>query len=116
MRELIDARAVLFQSEDEGESLCIECAATREGGLAVLQESDGPLTLWCFEESPHRIETEVAPEDMGALLVHFRADNAGMLPAMLRMRFTGHESGQRIRRMLRGLQVPYRVYENAPVR
>ena len=54
--DLFDCGAVLFESQEGEEALRIECAVTPEGALEVMQESDGPLTSWCFEESPHRIE------------------------------------------------------------
>lgn len=112
MADLFGAETVLFESEEGGESLRIECAATEEGGLALMQESDGPLTRWCFEESPHRIETEVAADGACGLLEYFHLDDAEQLPAVLRMQYVGYDCGQRIRALMRRLEIPYRVIEN----
>ena len=57
--ELFDERVVLFQSDEGGEHLLVTCEPSGMGGLVVRQTSEGPLTQWCFEESPHVVETFV---------------------------------------------------------
>ena len=50
--ELFDDRVVLFESDEGGEYLLVTCEPSGMGGLVVRQTSEGPLTQWCFEESP----------------------------------------------------------------
>lgn len=113
MEERLDGtHAVLFESAGEDEALRIECAITREGGLVILQESDGPLTRWCFEESPHRIEVDVLPDQAKGLLAYFHLEDVAQLPPVLRLAYLGYDSGLRIRGLMRRLGVSYRVIEN----
>ncbi|MDO4437675.1 MAG: hypothetical protein Q4B77_06995 [Coriobacteriaceae bacterium] len=116
MMELFDCGAVLFESREGEESLRIECAVTPEGALEVLQESDGPLTSWCFEESPHRIEALVEPLDLKGLMEYLHADDPRQLPAILRFEYTGYDCFMRLRGLLKRLGVPYTVFEAAIVR
>lgn len=108
--------AVLYEAADDGERLRVECVVTDEGGLAIMQESEGPLTSFCFEESPHRIETEVPARGVRDLLEYFHLGAVAELPALLRMHYTGYDCARNIRRMMRGIEVPYIVYENVPAR
>ena len=69
--ELFDDRVVLFESDEGGEYLLVTCEPSGMGGLVVRQTSEGPLTQWCYEESPHVVETFVTHEGLvvaGALL------------------------------------------------
>ena len=68
--ELFDERVVLFQSDEGGEHLLVTCEPSGMGGLVVRQTSEGPLTQWCYEESPHVVETFVAHEAL-VVLEHF---------------------------------------------
>ena len=65
--ELFDERVVLFQSDEGGEHLLVTCEPSGMGGLVVRQTSEGPLTQWCYEESPHVVETFVAHEGLGSV-------------------------------------------------
>lgn len=113
---LNEASAVLFESGEDEESLVVECAVTAEGGLSLMQESDGPLTSWCFEESPHRIEVEVDPADACALAERMGLDEAGQLPAALRCEFTGYDCLREIRVLMKRAGIRYRVIEHPIVR
>ena len=68
--ELFDDRVVLFESDEGGEYLLVTCEPSGMGGLVVRQTSEGPLTQWCFEESPHVVETFVTHEAL-VVLEHF---------------------------------------------
>lgn len=109
MLDLFDCGAVLFESDQDEEALRIECAMTPEGALEVMQESDGPLTEWCFEETPHRIEAVVEPAELDALMEYFHVDEPYQLPAILRLEYTGYDCFLRLRALLRRLAVPYTV-------
>ena len=65
--ELFDDRVVLFESDEGGEYLLVTCEPSGMGGLVVRQTSEGPLTQWCFEESPHVVETFVMHDGLVAL-------------------------------------------------
>lgn len=108
--------AVLFESDADEEALRIECAVTGSGALEIMQESDGPLTAWCFEESPHRVEMEVEPSSVLGLLSYFHLDDAGKLPDMLSVTYAGYDGGQRIRALMKRLELPYAVIEHPIVR
>lgn len=114
MSDLFDCGAVLFESDVDEEGLRIECVVTPEGELRVLQESEGPLSEWCFEESPHRIETVVDADTTAGLLEYFHLDAPHQLPATLRMEYTGYDCARQIRSLMKRLEIPYRVVE-APV-
>lgn len=109
--DLFDCGAILYESQEGEEDLRIECAVTPEGALGVMQESAGPLTSWCFEESPHRIEAAVGPMEAERLLDYFHLDGAWQLPAVLRLEYTGPDCFQRLRSLFRGLAIPYAVFE-----
>lgn len=116
MLDLFDCGAMLFESDQDEEVLRIECAMTLEGALEVMQESDGPLTEWCFEETPHRIEAVVEPAELDALMEYFHVDEPYQLPAILRLEYTGYDCFLRLRALLRRLAVPYTVLEAAIAR
>lgn len=116
MENLERSCVVLFQSDANEEALRIECALTGDGGLAVLQESDGPLTSWCFEETPHRVETFLGPDAVCCLLEYFHLDDLEQLPAMLRAEYVGYDAGLRIRELARRLGLNYVVREHAIAR
>ena len=116
MVELFGASTVLFESGEGEEAVRIECAVREDGGMAVLQESDGPLTDWCFEETPHRVETVIGPLSVKGLMEYFHLESAVQVPAALRMQYVGYESARRIRELLRRLELPYEVVEELPAR
>ena len=116
MLDLFDCGAVLFESGEGEEGLRVECAVTPEGALSIVQVSEGPLSAWCFEESPHRIEVMVEPMEVERLMEYFHIDEPGQLPAVLRMEYTGYDCCQRIRALLRHLGISYDVEENEVVR
>lgn len=114
--DLFDCGAVLFESKEDEEDLRIECAVTPEGALEIMQESDGPLTAWCFEESPHRIEATVDPVEVERLLEYFHLDAPQHLPAVLRLEYTGCDCFQQVRALMRRLGIPYEVREERVTR
>lgn len=114
--DLFDCGAVLFESQEGEEALRIECAVTPEGALEVMQESDGPLTSWCFEESPHRIEVVVEPMEAERLLEYYHLDEPRQLPAVLRLEYTGFDCFQRLRSLFKRLAIPYVVFETEMTR
>lgn len=65
--DLFEERVVLFESDEGGEHLLVTCEPSGMGGLVVRQTSEGPLTQWCFEESPHVVETFVTHEGLATL-------------------------------------------------
>ena len=54
---------------------CIACAFTEEGQLEVMQVSEGPLTYWCFEESPHYVSTMFDREAIEGMLAYFHVED-----------------------------------------
>ena len=116
MMDLFECGAVLFESDVDEEGLRIECTVTPEGELRVLQESVGPLSEWCFEESPHRIETVAGAEATAGLLEYFHLDARHQLPAILRMEYTGYDCARQIRSLMKRLELPYRVLETPILR
>lgn len=62
--ELFDERVVMFESDEGGEYLLVTCEPSGMGGLVVRQTSEGPLTRWCYEESPHVVETLCHARDL----------------------------------------------------
>lgn len=109
--ELFNQEVMLFKSADDEEGLEVACTATDDGGLVVLQESDGPLTCWSFEESPHRVEVVVGPLEVRTLMGYFHVDHAWQLLLVLRMEFTGYDCRRQICSLLRYLELPYEVVE-----
>lgn len=109
--DVFNSRAVLFESGEEEEALRIECAITQEGALEIVQESAGPLTEWCFEETPHRISAFVNPTDVLKMLDYFHIDESRHLPLAIRLEYTGYDCFRRLRTLMRRLSVPYEVRE-----
>ena len=109
--DVFSQSVVLFESCEDDEALRVECTATAEGGLAILQECAGPLAEWCFDESPHRIEVSVEPVHARALMGHFSVDEPWQLPLALRATFSGSDCCLRIRRLMRYLELPCEVVE-----
>ena len=114
--ELFDERVVLFESEDEGERLLVTCEPNGSGGLLVRQESSGPLTRFCFEESPHVVETMISHDGLKALQTFYDVDTAVQVARMLSISFADYDCAQRIRSLLGELGAPYDVIERPIVR
>ena len=102
--ELFDERVVLFQSDEGGEHLLVTCEPSGMGGLVVRQTSEGPLTQWCYEESPHVVETFVAHE---ALVV----GTSNQVARMLSISFADYDCAQRVRSLLGELGAGFDVVE-----
>lgn len=109
--DVFDCGVVLFESGERGEGLRVGCAITPEGALEIVQESDGPLAKWCFEETPHCIGVVVGPADVSRLLEYFRLDNVQQLPPVLRLEFTGYGCFDRLRTLMKGLTISCEVHE-----
>lgn len=116
MMRKVDAGALLFESREDEEKLRITCAVTREGELLVKQVSDGDLTMWCFEESPHEVTVRVAATDVRPLEERFHVEGAAQLVAALAAAYSGYDASMRIRDAMRHLGVSYRVEERPIVR
>ena len=77
--------AMLFENEPDEERLKIEASLLGDGSLLIHQESEGDLTRWCFEESPHTVDTLVAAPAVRGLGEYFHVDifgdpNATLVP------------------------------------
>ena len=107
--------ALLYQSAEDEEKLTVACRYDA-GGLRVRQESDGALTRWCFEETPHVVEVRVAPTALEPLLDYLHLDDPDLLPALLAAAYGEFDASQRVRALLRRLGVPYEVDERPIVR
>ena len=107
--------ALLYQSAEDEEQLTVACSFNAEG-LCVRQESDGVFTQWCFEESPHVVEVRVAPAALAPLLDYLHLDDPDLLPALLAAAYGEFDASQRVRALLRRLDVPYEVDEHPIVR
>lgn len=106
------ASALLFQSEEAGERVSTVCYSTDEGELVIDQVSEGDLTQWCFEESPHSVKTRVGATEAQGLLDYFHLDEVDQLPAMLRLEYVGYNCAREIRDLFKRLGVKYHVEEN----
>lgn len=114
--ELFDERVVLFESEDEGERLLVTCEPNGAGGLLVRQESAGPLTRFCFEESPHVVETMISHEGLKALERFYDVETAAQVARLLSISFADYDCAQRVRSLLKELDAGYDVIERPIVR
>ncbi len=106
MRHEGNDEILLFESEEDEEVLRISCRATKEGGLVIHQMSEGELTAWCFEESPH-----IAP-----MLEYLHAEDVQQLINLLAAAYSGYDASIRIRALMRRLGVAYEVSEHPIVR
>ncbi len=113
MKEMTRARALLFESGGNDERLRIECSVHGDGHMDIVQESDGPVTDWCFEEGPHAAEVLIAPDGVARLVEHYALDDASQLPAALQMQFAGVDASLRVRDLLDGLGIPFEVVERS---
>ena len=93
--ELFDERVVLFQSDEGGEHLLVTCEPSGMGGLVVRQTSEGPLTQWCYEESPHVVETFVAHEALVVLEHFYGVGTSNQVARMLSISFADYDCAQR---------------------
>ena len=82
----------------------------------IMQESAGSLTEWCFEESPHRVETYAGADAVDALMRYFYLDIPEQLPELLRIEYMGYDCGMRIRAPARRSDLPRGVIESDIVR
>ncbi len=112
--DVFDSGAVLFASEEEGESLTVECAMTEDGRLRIVQASAGPLTKWSFRESPHTVEAIADPSGVEGLLEYFHLDAPHQLPAVLRLEYTGYDCFSDLCGLMRRLGISYEIKE-API-
>ena len=109
--ELFDGRVVMFESVEDGEHLVVTCEPSGAGGLVVREVSDGDLTRWCFEESPHTVETFVDHEGLRALQRFYDVDTSMQVARMLSISFSDYDCGHRVRSLLRDLHVRFDVVE-----
>ena len=109
--DLFDERVVMFESDEGDEHLLVTCEPTGAGGIVVREVSEGDLTRWCFEESPHTIETFVDHKGLQALERFYDVDTAMQVARMLSISFADYDCGQRVRALLRELRVPFDVVE-----
>ena len=109
--DLFDERVVMFESVEDGERLVVTCEPTGAGGIVVREVCEGPLTQWCFEESPHTIETFIDHEGLRALLRFYEVDTSIQTARMLSISFSDYDCGHRVRSLLRELHVPFDVVE-----
>lgn len=114
--DLFESGAVLFESEEDGEALTIECAVIPEGILRIVQTSEGPLTKWSFGESPHVVGATVEQAGVAGLLDYFHLDGPHQLPAVLRLEYTGYECLSRLCDLMRRIGVKYEIEESPIVR
>lgn len=115
-RQDIGVGALLFESEPDEERLRIEVRMLADGGMVIHQESEGDLTLWCFEESPHRVDTVLGHEAVRGLAEYFHVDTPEQLVEVLVMEFCGYDAAVRVRRLLKRLELAYEVHEHPVVR
>lgn len=116
MEVLAGTQVVLFRSEEDEEELCISGGVSPDGGLVIKQVSEGDLTAWCFEESPHEVRVEVGPAGTGALAQYFHVDSPRELLKMLGALYCGYDVSLRVRGLMQCLGVPYEVTERPIVR
>lgn len=109
--ELFDDRVVLFESDEGGEYLLVTCEPSGMGGLVVRQTSEGPLTQWCFEESPHVVETFVTHVGLVALEHFYGVGTSNQVARMLSISFADYDCAQRVRSLLRELDAKFDVIE-----
>ena len=109
--ELFDERVVMFESDEDGEYLLVTCEPSGMGGLVVRQTSEGPLTQWCYEESPHVVETLVAHEGLVALERFYEVGTSNQVAHMLSISFADYDCAQRVRSLLGELDAKYDVVE-----
>ena len=81
------------------------------GGLVVRQTSDGPLTQWCYEESPHVVETFVTHEGLAALERFYGVRASNQVARMLSISFADYDCAQWVRSLLRELGAGFDVVE-----
>lgn len=112
MADAMDEWVELFESTEDGERLCVSCGVEHQGGMVIRQESEGELTYWCFEESPHRIDVRIEQKHVQRLMEYFAADDPRQLACMLAAAYGGYDASLRIRRLLRRLGVRYMVHEH----
>ena len=110
--ELFDERVVMFESDEGGEHLLVTCEPSGMGGLVVRQTSEGPLTQWCYEESPHVVETFVPREGLAALEHFYGVGTSNQVARMLSISFADYDCAQRVRSLLGKLDARYDVVEN----
>lgn len=116
MDERHEMRVLLYESGPDEEQLRIEGFIDHAGSLHVRQTSAGPLTRWCFEETPHDVEMSIDAEGVRALAALLELDAAEQLPAALQIRFAGYDGAMRLRECLKEGGVPYAVNESRIVR
>ncbi len=109
-------RVVLFQSGGDEEELLVVGEPTGVGGFQIVQASAGDLTEWCFEESPHVVETSIDATGARHLREHFDVDSVVQMLHVLSMEFAGYDCARRVRGLLRELGIGYEVIERPIVR
>lgn len=109
--DLFDERVVMFESDEDGERLLVTCEPTGAGGLVIREVCEGDLTQWCFEESPHTIETFIDHAGLRALLRFYDVDTSMQVARMLSISFAEYDCGHRVRSLLRELHVAFDVVE-----
>lgn len=112
----MEYRAVLFESGPDAERLKVEVALAPDGGLAVIQETAGDLTRFCFGGSPHAVETALGERAVRGLAAFFHVDTRVQVIEVLRLAYTGYDCAAQVRALLDRLNLPYEVRERALAR
>lgn len=107
----MEIQVVLFESGPDEEALRVVAALALDGGLTIWQESAGPLTQFCFEESPHVVETVLDRRAVRGLAAYFHVDTRVQVLEVLRLAYTGYDCASNIRDLLKRLDLPYEVRE-----
>lgn len=105
-------RVVLFENGGDEEALLVVGEPTGVGGFQIVQTSAGDLTEWCFEESPHVVETSVGATGARRLCEHFDVSSIVRVLHVLSMEFAGYDCARRVRELLRELGIGYEVVEH----
>ena len=114
--ELFDERVVLFESVEEDERLLVTCEPNGAGGLLLRQESAGTLTDFCFEETPHVVETMIPHAGLERLKEFYGVDTSSQVARMLSISFADYDCARRVRSLLEELGAGYDVIEHPVVR
>ena len=104
----------LFHSDEDGEVLTVTCEPTGLGGIEINQRSEGDLTRWAFEESPHDIDVLVDAKGTTRLKEHYGVATSEQLARILSVAYSDYDCSIRIRELMRELGIDYEVVE-API-
>ena len=102
---------VLFDAVEDAERVRVTCRYQDQGEIVLARTSEGEVSRWCFEESPHVAQEVLDAGTVRRLERFFGVDGVHELTKALAIAFTGADCFTRIRTLVCELEASENNFE-----